>query len=307
MKMKSKINLFLIVLTTLFAGGGLHSQNDKLYRAQQLAQEAKFDSALICINAASVHPETSENLATWFLKGFILKELYKAKEGNDPRSKLRDEAIVSLIKSLELDKGSETKPITLQTVKYLSARYKNDAAMILGDTSRSRTKNIDFEAGIYNYNMYKKAYAYVDPSMDFTRQDVEFYIVLGDVYSGIFESDMEKNKQYFDLSKGAFEKAIALDSNDATANYHLARLYYNRAASLITQVDYGLDIVAFDNILDQSAELFKISLPYMTKAYELDPKNVNTLEGLSGIYSSLKDDEKSAKFMEEKKKLEGEK
>lgn len=278
----------------------LSSQNSNLYKAQQLTQEAKYDSALIFVDLATINDETSKNVYTWYLRGFILKELYKARENDNPRSPLRDKSFESCVKALELDNGSETKQNVIQTLKYLASRYNNDAANALNN-------NQDYEIGIIDYEMYKKAYSYIDPEMNFKKQDAEFYVVLGNIYSSLFESDMEKNKNFFDLSKKSFEKALAIDSNDASANYHLARLYYNKALNIIKQTDYDIEMIAFDNIIDASVELFKTSLPYMEKAYELDPKNVNTLEGLSGIYYSLQDKEKYEKFQEEKKKVEEEK
>lgn len=293
MKHLKKLFLLIVVLSCTVVYG----QNDNLYYAQQYAQAGKYDSALVFVELASVHEETANNPLTWYFRGFIYKELYKAKEDADPRSKLREKALNSCIKSIELDKNNEIKADVLKTVKFLSAKFKNDAASALNN-------NKDYESGIYNYEMYKKALLMVDSTVNFTKQDIEFYVVLGDVYAGLFEADMEKNKKFFALSKEAYEKALAVDSNDASANYHLARLYYNKALNMIKQTDYDIEMISFENIIDESVNLFKTSLPYMKKAYELDPTNINTLEGLSGIYYSLKDEEQSLKYREQKKKIE---
>jgi hypothetical protein len=45
-------------------------------------------------------------------------------------------------------------------------------------------------------------------------------------------------------------------------------------------------------ILDNCTGLFKESLPYMEKAYRLNPNRRETLIGLSGIYFSLNEEEK---------------
>ena len=78
-------------------------------------------------------------------------------------------------------------------------------------------------------------------------------------------------------------------------------LYYNQAVNLINQSDYDLDIVALNDVQDNSIKLFKESLPFMEKAYSLDPNRRETLLGLSGIYFSLNEKEKSDMF---KQKLE---
>ena len=70
-------------------------------------------------------------------------------------------------------------------------------------------------------------------------------------------------------------------------------LFYNQAVQLITQSDIDIDIVALNDLQDNSIKLFRESLPFMEKAYQLDPKRKETLLGLSGVYFSLNDKEKS--------------
>ena len=70
-------------------------------------------------------------------------------------------------------------------------------------------------------------------------------------------------------------------------------MFYNQAVQLINQSDYDIDIVALNDIQDNSVKLFRESLPFMEKAYKLDPKRRETLLGLSGIYFSLNEKEKS--------------
>ena len=50
-------------------------------------------------------------------------------------------------------------------------------------------------------------------------------------------------------------------------------------------------------------KLFKQSLPFMIKVYELDPKAEKALESLQGIYSALLDEEKANEFKQKKEAL----
>lgn len=98
------------------------------------------------------------------------------------------------------------------------------------------------------------------------------------------------------LAKSSYNKVLELDPNNIGANYNMGILYYNQAVNLINQSDYDLDIVALSDIQDNSIKLFKESLPFMEKAYSLDPRRKETLLGLSGIYFSLNEFDKSNMF-----------
>jgi hypothetical protein len=60
-------------------------------------------------------------------------------------------------------------------------------------------------------------------------------------------------------------------------------------------------LTTIDKIQDQCVVIFKQSLPYMLKAFELNPTRCDVLEGLAGIYFALNDLAKSNEF---KKKAE---
>jgi hypothetical protein len=70
-------------------------------------------------------------------------------------------------------------------------------------------------------------------------------------------------------------------------------LYYNSAVNIIKSMDNEVDLITLDLIQNETVELFRYALPYMQKAFVLNPKRVETLTGLAGIYFSLNEFEKS--------------
>ncbi|MCI5054815.1 MAG: hypothetical protein MRY83_01835, partial [Flavobacteriales bacterium] len=66
-------------------------------------------------------------------------------------------------------------------------------------------------------------------------------------------------------------------------------------------------LITIELIQDTCVELFKKALPYMSKAYELNPKRPETLHGLSGIYFSLNIPDLSDRYKKELEMLEKEK
>jgi tetratricopeptide (TPR) repeat protein len=97
-----------------------------------------------------------------------------------------------------------------------------------------------------------------------------------------------------------------MDPNNISANYNLGIIYYNEGVEIVNNMDYSLDLFELNAVQDKIIELFKESLPYMTKAYELNPKRRETLIGLQGIYFSLNDIEKSEAFKQELEALDNE-
>ena len=69
-------------------------------------------------------------------------------------------------------------------------------------------------------------------------------------------------------------------------------------------MDFETDLIALSETQDKTIEIFKKSLPFMEKAYQLNPKRKETLQGLEGIYYSLNENEKYDKIKQELIELE---
>ena len=100
-------------------------------------------------------------------------------------------------------------------------------------------------------------------------------------------------------------EVLAMDSNNVSANYNLGILYYNQAVAIIEHMDYDMALVKLYEIQEECINLFLKSLPYMRKAYELNPTRKETLIGLSGIYFSLNEIEMSEQYKQELEDLGG--
>lgn len=111
-------------------------------------------------------------------------------------------------------------------------------------------------------------------------------------------SDTEKGQEekYFKKSEALYKEVLKNDLNNARANYNLAILYYNKAVNIIDKLDPDSDLPTIDKVQDQCVVIFKQSLPFMLKAYQLNPNKKDVLEGLAGIYFALNDLSKSNEF-----------
>lgn len=250
-----------------------------------------LDNAKIYIDEAIKHPATENDAEIWYIRGFIYKEIDKKREAKDKQT-ARKEALYSFQKSINLDTAKEYLKENTRGIITLAYRFNNDAANAI--------KDLNYKLAIENFEQYKTTMAIIESSM-VVEKEIEFNLAIGSVYYQLFESDKDKNRQFMDSAKVAYIKVLSIDTNNISANFGMGLLFYNQAVHLIKQMDYDVDMTNLSDIQDNSIILFKESLPFMEKAYKLDPNRRETIQGLSGIYFSLNDHEKSDEF---KRKLE---
>lgn len=298
--MKRLIYIRMFLILTLASVAGLASaQPEKVKAALMYLKENKLDSARMFIDAASIDSAASLDAQTWYLRGFIYKEIYKARESNNIKSPARIEALNAFKKSMTLDTSKSNRESNIQNLKYIAVKFYNDAVTTL-DTSK-------YKQSIENYDLYRNLMKIADPAMDFRAADISYYNALGSVYNKIYESDKKEKTPFLELAKATYSKVLSLDPDNKSANYNMGILYFNQAVNLINDADYDIDIVTLSDLQDNSISLFKQSLPFMERAYTLDPENPSTVEGLSGIYFSLNDYDKSKEFKQKLQELQNKK
>lgn len=279
--------LALLLLIALVSKG--QTPDFDLDLAGKFYAEHKPDSAKIYIDKAILAPENKEDAYSWQLRGFIYKDLYNKKEKNNKNSKLRIEAMNSIRKSIILDSKENTRlSDNISAMKYLINTMHKDAGESLDP--------MDYETAISLFRQEQEYFKLIDPSAEaYNKREIEFGAALGSVYNTIIESsqDSVQKQKFVNLAKSIYSKIISIDPNNFNANYNMGILYYNQAVNLIKTKDYDTDLVLFQLVLDQSVKLFRESLPFMEKAYSLDPKREDALEGLRGIYVGLNDPETS--------------
>lgn len=295
LKLKRTICFMLLLLTAVM----VKAQQSRVSAAYAFLKNDQLDSARTSIDLAVTHPETSNNGQAWYLRGFVYKSLYNKQEKGDKLSPSRLEALISFKKSVSLDSSQENVQECIKNVKYLATTLYNDAAASLDA--------VDYKIAKSNFEKFKEYYLLVDPSPATVQQkDIDFTLAIASLFTKIYESDRNK-VEFLKLAKEEYNKILAIEPNNIFANYNMGILYYNQAVTLINQSDYDLDIVALNDIQDNSINLFKESLPFMEKAYELDPKRRETLLGLSGIYFSLNEFEKSNMYKQKLEEIEKQK
>lgn len=272
----------------------MKAQDDPLRMATSYLQKGELDSARILINQVMNDPQFQKDGNVWYLRGFIYKSIYNKWEKNDKKSPARIEALKSFEKSFKIDTSKATVQENKKNIKYLATTLYNDAATSLD--------SLNYKLAIETFNQFKEYYLLIDTSQSNIKQtDLKFLLALASVYTTIFEADKKGKMEFLALAKDTYNKILTIDPNNISANFNMGILFYTQAINLINQLDYGVDLRVLNDAQDNSISLFRESLPFMEKAYMLDPNRKETLYGLSGIYFSLNEIEKSNEF---KQKLE---
>jgi len=285
---------YILAFLLLWSSNVVHAQN-KLLNAINALQNKELVRAQELIDAAIVDPLFQDDSRTWYYRGNIYKEIYKDSEVENKLSPSRLMAVESFKKAYELDKGGEISVSTQKNLTFLATTIYNDAAISFNPES--------YEIAISNYELSKEIMNYVKPETDFGERDIQFKLALATTFTQMATADTTDPKGYLVKVKNLYQEVLIVDSNNISANYNMGILYYNEGVDIVNNMDYSLDLEELNSIQDQILALFKKSLPYMKKAYDLNPKREETLIGLQGIYYSLNDLAKSEAYKQELQNL----
>ncbi|HEV7231098.1 MAG TPA: hypothetical protein VGO45_07215 [Bacteroidia bacterium] len=295
--MNKQLRYLMLVLALILSVAKVRAQNPDVVAAYSFEKQKQIDSAKMRIDKALSDPFVSKDPNFWYLRGFIYKDYYKARESTNRTSPARLESMKCFLKSLQLDTAKESQKNNKENLKFLAVRFYNDAAQAL-DTS-------NYKMPIENFEKFREIMKQVEPAYPIMSKEIEFTMALATIYTNLYQASWKTRAGFLDLAKAAYTHVLSLDPNNVSANYNMGILYYNQAVYLIKGSDFDIDISSMDALQDNKVLLFKQSLPLIEKAYALDPKKEETLLALSGIYYGLNDYEKSKQFqdkLEEMKK-----
>jgi tetratricopeptide (TPR) repeat protein len=134
---------------------------------------------------------------------------------------------------------------------------------------------------------------------------------IGINYQKIYEDTLkpkEMRTDAFKRSEAAYHKAIKLKPDFYDVQLNIASLYFNSAVPIALKANaLPLDEKEqYDKLVAEVNSFYTLALPYLRKADELQPNDLNTLNSLRQIYASLGDKENQkiiqAKILELRKK-----
>ena len=273
-----------------------YAQNDSLFKAQGLCNEKKFDQAIQIIDKVVLNPETKGDAAAWHIRAFAYLQSYnQSGKYNTSKIHLLDTAVQSAVRSIQIDKDGEYKTLNTTFIENSSKKLFNLCIVLMKDS-------LNYVKSDFYYNKFKKITSIIKPDFNFKEKDLEFYNGTGSTFVDLYLKNKSK-KEYQDIAKLSLLKALEIDPKNISANINLGVLFYNEGVELMNKLEYDIDLSQLDVVQENAKKLFKQSLPFMNKVYELQPKDARAIDGLEGIYHALNDGEMENFFKQKKEAL----
>ena len=279
--------LYIVVCAMLLPVVGMAQGADRFAEALRVYQEGDLAKARAIIDDVVQQDGFVRDPEAWLLRGFVYKDLFKAAAETPGADTLRTTALNSLFECSRLDTAGLYRENATQAYDYLAKTIYNDAVRALN--------NMNADAAVERYGLYKAAVARMGLKHDMQARDVEFLNALGTLYTKRYNQARDSTVWY-EKAIDTYEQVLAIDTANYGATYNLATLYYNRGVFRIMQISPENSIPDTQRIQEVSKEFFQLALPYMLKAHRMKGDRPETLQGLEGIHYSLQDLDKAEHY-----------
>ncbi|MFI1771467.1 tetratricopeptide repeat protein [Thalassobellus citreus] len=206
------------------------------------------------------------------------RDIYvKAKSHINPGERLTDSKKPEIVKNIALiyvSQGEDEKAI--EAMKDARAESPNDVNLILSEA------NVHYKMG--NIVEFKKLLEKAT-QMDPNNAELQYNL-------GVVSAEAGENE----AARGYYEKTIELNPSYINAYINLSALVLSREKPLIEEMN-GLgsskaDDKRYDELREERQNLYREAIPYLSKALEIDAKNINAAKTLMNIYSILGETDK---------------
>ncbi|MDD2197583.1 MAG: tetratricopeptide repeat protein [Bacteroidales bacterium] len=159
------------------------------------------------------------------------------------------------------------------------------------------SKNQNILYGLINYYISRQedpevVIEYIDQALK-TDENSSLYFAKGTLLDNLGNLNGAVN---------AYNKSIDLNPEFFDAVYNLAALYFNQGVKFLEEANNvpAKEVEKYDALIDKSNVEFKKSIPYMERALELAPQNLETLGSLRNLYFRYRnEDEETMKKYED--------
>jgi tetratricopeptide (TPR) repeat protein len=96
------------------------------------------------------------------------------------------------------------------------------------------------------------------------------------------------NLERFDEAIAELDQALKIKSDLAETHFGLGAAYINKAQSMFIKANEIMDVNKYEEAINEANAVYARALPYMQKAYEIDPNDKFTMQSLRELYYRLR-------------------
>ncbi|HDZ40595.1 MAG TPA: tetratricopeptide repeat protein [Bacteroidetes bacterium] len=116
---------------------------------------------------------------------------------------------------------------------------------------------------------------------------------------------MHMQSEDYDKALESMLKSIELEDEYFNSQYNAGVCYYNKGANMLQAANEIMDPAEYNKAFEEAKEVFAKAIPYMEKARELNPDDMDTLTSLKELYYRLQMTDKYDEVVAKIKELEG--
>jgi Flp pilus assembly protein TadD len=170
---------------------------------------------------------------------------------------------------------------------YLNQNDTTSALKALGQGISKYPQDKDLTSRQFNLYLISgkasEAYTEAEKSIQIDPTNANLYL-----NKGILAEQLNKPEE----AEASYKKAIELNAGLFDAQYNLGTFYYNQGVDMNRKANDIKDNKKYEAAKKQADEKFKVALPYLEKAFELNRKDTGVLQSLKVLYSRAGNQEK---------------
>jgi tetratricopeptide (TPR) repeat protein len=187
---------------------------------------------------------------------------------------------------ISLNAGDSRTFIALSN-SYLNQNDTTSAIKALGQGISKYPQDKDLTSRQFNLYLLsgKASEAYVEAEKSILLDPTNANLYLN---KGILAEQLNKPEE----AETSYKKAIELNAGLFDAQYNLGTFYYNQGVDMNRKANDIKDNKKYEIAKKQADEKFKVALPYLEKAFEINRKDTGVLQSLRVLYSRAGNQEK---------------
>lgn len=294
--MRRLIHIAVWILATSWAANA-QPVDELIRRAYLKFNEKDYQAAAADIDEVVSLKKGEINELAWHIRGFIYKDIYLYEDQGDMNSEARDVAVYSLLQSMELDEDKVLYINNEKALRHLAASYFNDATDVINDRDPATIDHAD-----EFYGKFRSISVHIETDSVVQSRDIDFLLAMATAHRKIYEQKREDNLKHYDKANAYYKKVLDIDPDNWPALYSIAVNSYNKGAYNLEKLP-ELEIHDIIRTEGESIRSIQSALPFMTRAYEVNPERIEAVKGLKYIHFNLNDIEKSEFFEKEHERL----